>query len=187
MVEGLAIPCPAGVYGNSIGYFKSNCTAPCKPGTFCLIGSTNPTKCPQSYYCPDGARILKCPVDGYCPTGSILPEYTSNSEETSNTLLISASVVGGVLLVALYFFCCRANSSEEKPKEVNSTSNNPIEPKLSTVVSNAIILPASAGSAQNCYSPNDISELDEIAPISLSLVHIRSSNSLLPHSAAVKS
>ena len=61
----LVQPCPAGVYGATVGLSTAACSGVCHQGYFCPEGSTSATP-------------VICPIGSYCPTGSAIPILCSS-------------------------------------------------------------------------------------------------------------
>jgi hypothetical protein len=76
--QGIEIPLPPGVYGDSDGLTTANGTALCPEGYYCPLGSVTPTVCPRGTYgatlgLADDKCSGKCDAGHWCEAGSTTP------------------------------------------------------------------------------------------------------------------
>jgi len=84
---GVAFLCPQGTFGSGVGLSSEECSGLCFAGSFCPLGSKEPSVCPVGNYCPSGDRRWPCPpgtagnetglaspsCSGLCPPGTYCP------------------------------------------------------------------------------------------------------------------
>ncbi|KAJ1447348.1 hypothetical protein M885DRAFT_543143 [Pelagophyceae sp. CCMP2097] len=95
-LDGVATPCPAGVYGNQTGLQSKGCTAECAgAGVECAEGSVEPRLCDPGTYCQgNGDASALCPAgrfgaqrglstaacSGACRTGNYCPAGSTSAD-----------------------------------------------------------------------------------------------------------
>lgn len=71
-VDGVRIPCPAGVYGSTFGLTDPACSGTCAAGYYCPQASVTATAVPcgnSAVYCPPGSVVPTSASSGYCSIG----------------------------------------------------------------------------------------------------------------------
>lgn len=74
-IDGIRIPCPAGVYGETNGLITAACTSVCPIGYYCPQGSQIPVPCPAGRFgaevgLSDSSCSGPCDIGHWCPLAS---------------------------------------------------------------------------------------------------------------------
>lgn len=67
-------PCPTGRFRRNPGGKSADDCQTCVGGSYCVLGSIEPTVCESTTYCPKGSGLpVTCPGGSYCPFNSTSP------------------------------------------------------------------------------------------------------------------
>lgn len=106
-LNGKAVKCPPGTYGDRTGLDSAACAGSCPDGSYCSAGATKPdTPCPAGAWCRNGQLSGSCYLRGHCQGSSTTSTVAwlvggAAGSEASRTHIVEQAGALGVELTAI--------------------------------------------------------------------------------------